>query len=40
MLVPSPSYRYCQNNRLIYPAEREGMLLPMIQIYQFHIHPV
>lgn len=39
-MVPSPSYRHCLNNRLIYPAEREGMLLPMIQIYQFHIHPV
>nr|DAI53497.1 MAG TPA: hypothetical protein [Caudoviricetes sp.] len=39
-MVPSPSYRYCLNNRLICPVEREGMLLPMIQMYQVHIHPV
>ena len=39
-MVPSPSYRPHLHNRLTYPAEREGMLLPMIQIYQLHIHPV
>nr|DAL98628.1 MAG TPA: hypothetical protein [Caudoviricetes sp.] len=39
-MVPSPYYRHRLNNRLIYPAEREGMLLAMIQIYQFYIHPV